>query len=148
MQVRTTIGASFAALFLILATPVMKIGSSAVGFPIFIATTRPECEIRTTVVDVADEHWLRVLDSGPATTLRTNELEGRLHEIFRTRAIAVVFITGSGDLPFRRIAEVIDIASRQADHVAILTPAVKFNGCVTINVSGDSPSLRAAFNRR
>ena len=133
MQLRTSLMASFAALFLILAIPVMNPGRSA-GFPVVIAK-RPVydmCDQRNTVVDVADEHSVRV--HGPLAPLRTYELEPWLHEIFRTRAEAVVFIKGSGDLPFRRIAEIIDVASRQVDHVAILTPAVERQGgvCLTI----------------
>ena len=125
MQVKAAFIAPFAALFLILAAVVGHHWPSASGFFVLVAK-RPAvdlCDQRTTIVDVADARWLRVYD-GPVATWQTHELEGRLKGIFRTRAQAVVFITGDGDLPFRRIAEVIDIASRQADNVAILTPAV------------------------
>jgi hypothetical protein len=52
------------------------------------------------------------------------ELERRLGDIFRTRAVRYVFVIGDPSLPFGEVAEVIDIAAKQADYVAIVTPSV------------------------
>lgn len=107
------------------------------------------CDSRITVVDVADARWVRVYD-GPVATVQTHELEGRLEEIFRTRAQAVVYIAGNGDLPFMTMGNVIDIASRQADAVVILTPAVmrQKGACLTVNLPPDFQSARASRHKR
>jgi biopolymer transport protein ExbD len=48
------------------------------------------------------------------------ELAGKLETIFRTRAERVVFVTAEADVPFSRVAELIDVAATQVDNIALL----------------------------
>jgi biopolymer transport protein ExbD len=48
------------------------------------------------------------------------ELAGKLETIFRTRAERVVFVTAEADVPFSRVAELIDVAATQIDNIALL----------------------------
>ena len=67
----------------------------------------------------------------PGRILRLNsenqkreELEYRLEEIFRTRAYRYVFVMVDPNVSFGDVAEVIEMASKQVDYVALLTPSV------------------------
>jgi hypothetical protein len=55
---------------------------------------------------------------------KREELGRRLAGIFRTRVERYVFITGDPNASFDDVAEVIDIASREVDYVALVTPSV------------------------
>ena len=66
-------------------------------------------------------------------------LQGRLREIFATRAERVLFVKGDSDLDFGEVAQVIDIARTHADYIGLLTPSVEkemsenpFCCCLTI----------------
>ena len=55
---------------------------------------------------------------------KREELGRRLEDIFRTRVVRYVFVTGDPSVTFGEVAEVIDIAAKHADYVAIATPSV------------------------
>jgi biopolymer transport protein TolR len=53
-------------------------------------------------------------------------LQGRLEDIYKTRAERVVFVKGSDDLPFSEVARVIDIAhAAQIDKVGLITAKIE-----------------------
>jgi len=55
-----------------------------------------------------------------------DRLEGRLVEIFKTRADRVVFIKGDPDLEFQTVARAIDMAhGANIDKVGLMTPKVE-----------------------
>jgi biopolymer transport protein ExbD len=55
-------------------------------------------------------------------TVKWEDLQTRLHDIFKTRAERIAFVRGDDDVDFEYVADVIDIA-RQAgvDRVGLLT---------------------------
>ena len=77
---------------------------------------------------------VQVIDKGPGQTpgLKINQddttwdgLQGRLTDIFKTRAEKVMFVKGDDDLNFAYVAEVIDIAkSANVDHIGLMTPKI------------------------
>lgn len=48
----------------------------------------------------------------------------RLEQIFRIRVYRVVFVAGDPGLPFSEIIQVIDVAAKPLDYVALLAPSV------------------------
>lgn len=59
-------------------------------------------------------------------------LERRLAEILKTRVERIVFIGADPDVPFGTFLRVVSIAKRQAEFVAIMTPAIaREKGCWT-----------------
>jgi hypothetical protein len=56
---------------------------------------------------------------------KRGELEGLLHNIYKTRVERVVFVVADPDLPFQQIAEVVETAQRHVDYVALVTPSVE-----------------------
>ena len=70
--------------------------------------------------------------------IQVNALANRLHEIFADTAERVLFLKADPKVPFQSVAEVIDIAQRQVDYVAILTPAVENEPgfCLAIGLPG------------
>src|SRR5271165_5475082 len=56
-------------------------------------------------------------------------LEGRLNDIFKTRAEKVMFVKGDTDLPFDSVAQVIDIAhAAGVDKVGLITAKIEAGG--------------------
>jgi biopolymer transport protein TolR len=56
-------------------------------------------------------------------------LEGRLNDIFKTRAEKVMFVKADNDLPFDNVAQVIDIAhSAGVDKVGLITAKIEAGG--------------------
>ncbi len=56
-------------------------------------------------------------------------LEGRLNDIFKTRAEKVMFVKADPDLPFDNVAQVIDIAhSAGVDKVGLITAKIEAGG--------------------
>ena len=49
-------------------------------------------------------------------SVRMEDLGGRLFEIFKTRALRVVFVKGDGELEFETVARVIDVAKGAGIH--------------------------------
>lgn len=78
---------------------------------------------------------VQLLDHGPANPpgLKINQddttweaLQGRLADIFKTRAEKVMFVKGDDNIPFADVANVIDIAhSAGVDKVGLITAKIE-----------------------
>ena len=72
----------------------------------------------------------------PAPALKINQedttwenLQGRLTDIFKTRAEKVMFVKGDDDVPFADVANVIDIAhAAGVDKVGLITAKIEAGG--------------------
>ncbi len=81
---------------------------------------------------------VQVIDRGPGQTpgLKINQddttweaLQGRLTDIFKTRAEKVMFVKGDDNIPFADVANVIDIAhSSGVDKVGLITAKIEAGG--------------------
>jgi biopolymer transport protein ExbD len=81
---------------------------------------------------------VQLIDRGPgqAPALKINQdeatwenLEGRLTDIFKTRAEKVMFVKGDDNIPFADVANVIDIAhSAGVDKVGLITAKIEAGG--------------------
>jgi biopolymer transport protein TolR len=81
---------------------------------------------------------VQVIDKGPGQTpgLKINQddttwdgLQGRLSDIFKTRAEKVMFVKGDDNIPFADIANVIDIAHASGvDKVGLITAKIEAGG--------------------
>jgi biopolymer transport protein TolR len=81
---------------------------------------------------------VQLLDRGPGQTpaLKINQedaswdnLEGRLTDIFKTRAEKVMFVKGDNNIPFADVADVIDIAHASGvDKVGLITAKIEAGG--------------------
>jgi len=84
---------------------------------------------RTVVVQV-----LRGPGDKPALKINQDDvtwenLEGRLNDIFKTRAEKVMFVKADTDLPFNDVAQVIDIAhAAGVDKVGLITAKIEAGG--------------------
>jgi biopolymer transport protein ExbD len=58
-------------------------------------------------------------------SLDRDGLQKRLREIYATRAEQLLFVKGDPDVQFNDIAQIIDIARTQVDHVALMTPFIE-----------------------
>lgn len=86
-------------------------------------TPPPENQVDRTVVIIIEKDRTVKINTEQTDWSR---LEGRLTEIFKTRAERVVFIKGDPGLEFRTIAEAIDAAKgAQIDKVGLMTPKVE-----------------------
>jgi biopolymer transport protein TolR len=78
---------------------------------------------------------VQLIDRGPGQTpaLKINQdeatwenLEGRLTDVFKTRAEKVMFVKGDDNIPFADVASVIDIAhSAGVDKVGLITAKIE-----------------------
>jgi len=78
---------------------------------------------------------VQVIDKGPGQTpgVKINQddatwdnLQGRLTDIFKTRAEKVMFVKGDDDVQFESVAQVIDIAhSAGVDKVGLITAKIE-----------------------
>ncbi len=76
-----------------------------------------------TVVIVIDENGEFFLNQQP---VQKDLLQGRLTDIFKTRAERVVFVKGAPNLEFQTVAEAIDIAKgAQIDKIGLMTPELE-----------------------
>ena len=81
---------------------------------------------------------VQLIDRGPGNSpgLKINQddttwenLEGRLADIFKTRAEKVMFVKGDDNIPFANVANVIDIAhSAGVDKVGLITAKIEAGG--------------------
>lgn len=81
---------------------------------------------------------VQVIDRGPGQTpgLRINQdettwndLQGRLTDIFKTRAEKVMFVKGDDNIPFADVATVIDVAHASGvDKVGLITAKIEAGG--------------------
>ena len=77
----------------------------------------------TVVVEIKADHSMTI-NTDP---VKTEDLQARLTDIFKTRAQKVVFIKGDKDLEYRYVAQAID-AAKGADpdmKVGLMTPKVE-----------------------
>src|ERR1700721_1009508 len=90
----------------------------------------PPTPDRTIVVQLIDH------GSGNAPGIKINQdeatwetLQGRLEDIFKTRAEKVMFVKGDDNVPFADVASVIDIAhSAGVDKVGLITAKIEAGG--------------------
>ncbi len=78
---------------------------------------------------------VQVLDRGPGMPpgLKINQddvtwdtLQGRLEDIFKTRAEKVMFVKGDDNIPFQNVAQVIDVAhAAGVDKVGLITAKIE-----------------------
>ena len=81
---------------------------------------------------------VQVIDRGPGQTpglkinqddVGWNDLQGRLTDIFKTRAEKVMFVKGDDNIPFADVANVIDIAHGSGvDKVGLITSKIEAGG--------------------
>ena len=81
---------------------------------------------------------VQLIDRGPGQppALKINQdettwenLQGRLTDVFKTRAEKVVFVKGDDNIPFADVANVIDIAhSAGVDKVGLITAKIEAGG--------------------
>ena len=81
---------------------------------------------------------VQLIDRGPGQTpgLKINQdeatwenLQGRLTDIFKTRAEKVMFVKGDDNIPFADVASVIDIAhAAGVDKVGLITAKIEAGG--------------------
>jgi len=81
---------------------------------------------------------VQVIDKGPGQTpgVKINQddatwdnLQGRLTDIFKTRAEKVMFVKGDDNIPFADVANVIDIAhAAGVDKVGLITAKIEAGG--------------------
>ena len=63
------------------------------------------------------------------TDVTWDNLQGRLEEIYKTRAEKVMFVKADTDLPFADVAQVIDIAhAAGVDKVGLITAKIEAGG--------------------
>lgn len=90
----------------------------------------PPTPDRTIVVQLID----RGPGQSPALKINQDEatwenLQGRLADIFKTRAEKVMFVKGDDNIPFADVANVIDIAhSAGVDKVGLITAKIEAGG--------------------
>ena len=90
----------------------------------------PPTPDRTIVVQLLD----RGAGNPPALKINQDEatwetLQGRLEDIFKTRAEKVMFVKGDDNVPFADVANVIDIAhSAGVDKVGLITAKIEAGG--------------------
>ena len=85
-----------------------------------IAGLRRCADVRRIVLEVLASGGLRLNSENE----RRDGLASRLEDIFKTRAYRYVFVTGDPNVSFGEVTKVSDIALKQVDYVAILTPSV------------------------
>jgi len=91
---------------------------------------QPPPSDRTVVVQLIDR------GAGNAPALKINQddatwetLQGRLEDIFKTRAEKIMFVKGDDNVPFADVANVIDIAhSAGVDKVGLITAKIEAGG--------------------
>jgi biopolymer transport protein TolR len=92
-------------------------------------TVQPPSNDRTIVVQV-----LKGPGDKPALKINQDDvtwenLEGRLNDIFKTRAEKVMFVKADVDLPFNDVAQVIDIShAAGVDKVGLITAKIEAGG--------------------
>ena len=91
---------------------------------------QPPPSDRTIVVQLID----RGAGNPPAVKINQDDatwetLQGKLEEIFKTRAEKVMFVKGDDNVPFADVANVIDIAhSAGVDKVGLITDKIEAGG--------------------
>ena len=102
--------------------------------------SRAECgDSSIIVLQFSLDHSFRI----NSETVRTEDLRGRLREIFRLRAERVLFVRADPDFSFQEVVGVVDIAESAVTnlHVALLTPESEKEPCFAIKRPPQSPTL-------
>ena len=141
MRFRTINSAPFAALFLVLIPLALICTGPSTGLPIYFAELPENCgDGSVFVVQIFQDGSLKFRTEAVTTA----DLEGRIREAFLTRAYRQLIIDADPDVPFQRVAEIIDIGYSQADHVALITPSLEkelqqrpFCCCLAIKYPGE-----------
>ncbi len=82
----------------------------------------PPSQDPTIVVEVKKDHSLEI----NGQPVNEADLQGKLEDIFKTRATKVLFVKGDPDLDYRFVAQAIDDAKGAGlDKVGIMTPKVE-----------------------
>ena len=90
---------------------------------------QPQDNQRTIVVQVLKGPGDRPVLKINQDDVTWENLEGRLNDIFKTRAEKVMFVKADTDLPFNDVAQVIDIAhSAGVDKVGLITAKIEAGG--------------------
>ena len=85
-------------------------------------TPPPPDDDRTVVIQIDKQKNVKINQE----QVPWDRLEGRLVEIFKTRADRVVFVKGDPDLEFQTVARAIDMAhGANIDKVGLMTPKVE-----------------------
>jgi len=109
------------ALLLLLTLTVVALASSR-GFIVYLPKLPTYCGDYTLfVLEISRDHSMML--RGEA--VKRGELEVRLRDAFKTRAERLLFIRADRHLKVREVMEVIDVASRQAEYIALITPSVE-----------------------
>ncbi len=114
-------------IFMVINPPQMKGLDALVPQPPKKDEPKNDTPDRTIVVSVIDH------GAGQEPTLRINtddatwdSLQGRLTDIFKTRAEKVMFVKGDDNVPFADVANVIDIAhAAGVDKVGLITAKIE-----------------------
>src|SRR5450432_2947667 len=117
-------------IFMVINPPQMKGLDALVPQPPKKDEPKNEDPLRTIVVQVIDH------GAGQEPSLKINSddttwdgLQGRLTDIFKTRAEKVMFVKGDDNVPFADVANVIDIAhSAGVDKVGLITAKIEAGG--------------------
>ena len=121
---RTTLDAtSFGSLFLILTIVVAGSGRSVPsGLMVWLPRAEPcldeDIVVRPIIVDVLSNDEVTIDDE----CVEHGKLGKQLHAIFATRNQRIVFVTADVNLTVQNVAEVLDIAQAETDHVILVTP--------------------------
>ena len=77
---------------------------------------------RTVVIVIDKDHKMQI----NSEAVNEDRLQGRLEEIFKTRAERVIFVRGDNDLEYQYVAKAIDIAHGAGiDKVGLMTPQME-----------------------
>ena len=117
-------------IFMVINPPQMKGLDALVPQPPKKDEPKNDTPDRTIVVSVIDH------GAGQEPTLKINtddvtwdSLQGRLTDIFKTRAEKVMFVKGDDNVPFEDVANVIDIAhAAGVDKVGLITAKIEAGG--------------------
>jgi biopolymer transport protein ExbD len=107
-----------------------KLTSRPSGFYVEMVahTSSSECEDYSNIVlQISKEHTFRI----NSETVLSENLKGRLREIFRPRAERVLLVRADPDVSFQKVVGAIDIAEGAVTnlHVALLTPEAEKEPC-------------------
>lgn len=63
------------------------------------------------------------------------KLGSRIDEIFKTRAVWLLFLGADPKVPLQVLADTVTVAAEHADYLALITPSVEnSSGCLTVSL--------------
>jgi biopolymer transport protein ExbD len=117
-SVKTINVAPFVAVLLVMAAVFASTVHVSMGLPLRIARMGP-CypgDRRVVVIQLLADGSINI----NVDPVSRSELGNRLDGIFRTRAVRLAYVTAEPNVPFGKVAAVIDIATMHLDHIALL----------------------------